>query len=109
MVDLMKPVPKPVFGNEDGNIKNYVISRLKSLGLNVISVEAPLVLIETAGNQVSLEMVSRETNNLNYAIQTIFDLNPTVVFIRDVVEYNETTGNFIIRFQYIRINHELIG
>lgn len=104
MIDLMKPAPKPVFENEDGNIKNYLILRLKALGLNVISVDAPLVIVETASNQVSLPIISRETNNLNHAIQTIFDINPTVVFVRDVVQYNESTGYFVIRFQYIKVN-----
>ncbi|CCI88788.1 hypothetical protein BN80_218 [Yersinia phage phiR1-RT] len=104
MIDLMKPESRPIF---EGSIANYVVSRLKSLGINAINTEVPILSVETATGPVCLEMISRQTNDLNYAIQTIFDLNPTLVFIRDVCQHSD--GNFIISFQYIRINYELIS
>lgn len=99
MLDLNKL--KIVDPPED--ITGYVVQRLEDLEVNVIQVPNPIVVCEQASGKLVLEVVSRMVVDLDYAISSIMEYNPYVVFIREVIK--EPAG-YKFRFQYIAKGNE---
>ncbi|UIS65749.1 hypothetical protein PP425_gp218 [Enterobacter phage vB_EclM_Q7622] len=82
------------------DITGYVVQRLEDLEIVVVQVPSPVINLEQAnGNgKLILEVVSKMASDLDYAISSIMEYKPYVVFIHKVIK--EPSG-YKFRFQYI--------
>lgn len=85
------------------DITRYVAQRLEDVDVNVIIVPDPVIVLEQASGKLVLEVVSKMAVDLDYAISSIMEYNPFVVFLREVIK--EPAG-YKFRFQYIASDRE---
>lgn len=96
MLDLNKPVPV----KEAQDITGYVAQRLRDLDIFVVELQGPVFQLDHAGSPaLTLEVVTRIADDLDYAIAAISDYNPIVVFLREVTK--EPSGEYKFRLQYL--------
>lgn len=95
----MLDLNKPQIVKEPENITGYVAQRLRDLEIFTVEVKGPVFQLEHASGDISLEIVSKMVDDLDYAIISIMEYNPIVVFIYEVTK--EPNGKYKFRFQYL--------
>lgn len=85
---------------EPEDFTSLVLERLRNLNVNVVRVPYPVIHLESSGpDLITIEIISKIADDLDYAIAAINEYNPIIVFLREVTK--EPNGKFKFRFQYI--------
>lgn len=65
--------------------EKYVIDSLITAGIKTVKVDSPVIAIDIINDTVTVAMVSIPAETVDAGIQFIIDVNPLVVFIKDVI------------------------
>lgn len=97
MLNLIKPIP-PVPPVEDQDITEVVATRLQNLGILVVRPVGPVFQVEMCNGSHTHEIMSKQADDLDYAIEAINELNPVVFFLYKVIL---SERGYTFRFNYI--------
>ena len=97
---LIKEVTYP----EPEDVTDYFINELKKGNINVEKINSPIQGFTTETKDITVEMVTKIIDDIDYAIKQVIEYKPLLFIIREITKFYDVTGaHYKIRFNFIKL------